>query len=125
MKKNTIKLNEPKLKKIVAESVRKVLREYNEDLYDSIAADARYGDGVYPEPDIYNKQFLEIKSHLEAAEQLLIAIDETDYESISDMAGEKLVEMYNKLEEVVGDLDTFISGDFVVSQYPKRSVYNA
>lgn len=125
MKKSTIKLNEPKLKKIVAESVRKVLREYNEDLYDSIAADARYGDGVYPEQDIYNKQFSEAKSHIEAAANLLNTIDPTDYEDISDVAEEKLTEIYDKLEDIMGDLDTFISGDFVVSQYPKQSVYNA
>lgn len=109
MKKNVVKLSESQLRNIIRESISEFR---NMDDY----LDMRYGDDIRK---IYGQQFKEVLSHLEMAMNIMNNIDETEYGNYSDDVGEKLAEMYDKIETCAIDVKSFINGEFVTSLFPR------
>ena len=70
MKKNTVKLNEEQLKKIVAESVKRILKETEFDIVDSIPSDkvsdfGKYYPGFKESDDDFQKCYEDLDLYVE------------------------------------------------------------
>ena len=92
---------------------------------EKVYADAQLdGPIILPKEGLYKKEFEQILSHLNAAMDILNNVDENDYESLMNAAGEKKNKMYDALETTAHDVKSFINGDFITQHLPKMYTEN-
>jgi hypothetical protein len=117
MAKNTIKLNSAQLHKLIAESVKKVLREeYNPypevgSTAEKVARDAELDRQPAQNYKLYQQECNELVQHFQACMQILSKIDASDYDDSVEEVDWFLHDIYNFLEDYAIRIKKFANGD--------------